>query len=193
MSIEEQVHQEAQKSICKKRKVGAIIVDKNGGVVGRGHNRPTDNILLGCEDAEGKTNYNVVHAEADAIAKMGAKRGDMMYISHLPCVNCTALIEAAQLKFTVVEKFMKFDTGKLRYDLVPPSAMRGLAEVLTYGAKKYKPKNYLGGEEARFIAALYRHLEAWRTGEELDKESGMPHLWHALTNIAIIMELKEVK
>jgi hypothetical protein len=34
---------------------------------------------------------------------------------------------------------MKLDTGKLQYSLIPTSATRALAEVLTYSANKYAP------------------------------------------------------
>jgi hypothetical protein len=83
---------------------------------------------------------------------------------------------------------MKFDIGKLRYSLIPPEATRALAEVLTYGAKKYKPNNWQKAEDTtRYVDALYRHLEAWRSGESLDEESGLSHLSHALTNLSFLI------
>ena len=33
-----------------------------------------------------------------------------------------------------MEEFKKFDGGKIRYDLVPPKVIQGIAEVLTFGA-----------------------------------------------------------
>lgn len=86
--------------------------------------------------------------------------------------------------------FKKNDGGKARYDLVPPSLMRGVAEVLTFGAQKYDAHNWKNVPDAdRYTAALYRHLEAWREGEVVDEESGMLHLWHAATNLAFLIEL----
>jgi hypothetical protein len=41
----------------------------------------------------------------------------------------------------------------------------------------------------RYYAAALRHLPAWRGGEELDPESGLTHLAHALANAAFLMEL----
>ena len=86
--------------------------------------------------------------------------------------------------------FKKFDGDKVRYDLVPPSAIESIAKVLTFGAKKYDPNNWKSVEDPeRYVGALYRHLEAWRAGEVLDPESGLPHLAHASTNLAFLIEL----
>ena len=81
----------------------------------------------------------------------------------------------------------KFDTGKLRYDLVPIEALEGLAKVLTYGAEKYDPNNWQHVESDRYVAALFRHIMAWRKGEANDPESGHHHLEHALANVAFLL------
>ena len=87
----------------------------------------------------------------------------------------------------------KYDTGKTRLDLLPPEAIRALGEVLTYGAEKYGPNNWRGVEAERYEAALLRHWLAWREGEELDAESGLPHLWHVLCNAAFLVALEKTK
>ena len=83
---------------------------------------------------------------------------------------------------------IKHDQGKLRYDLVPVEVEEALARVLTYGAEKYAPNNwrYVTNGTDRYYAALRRHLAAWRMGEELDPESGLPHLSHALACVAFL-------
>ena len=89
----------------------------------------------------------------------------------------------------------KFDTGKLQYSLIPPETTQALAEVLTFGASKYAPNNWQIVENAkqRYLDALYRHLTAFRLGEELDPESGLHHLSHALTNVAFLHYLHTTK
>ena len=84
---------------------------------------------------------------------------------------------------------MKFDKDKLRYGLIPPIALRAIASVLTFGAEKYRANSWqdLENGKERYTDALYRHLEAWRSGEVFDEESGKPHLWHALTNLAFLV------
>jgi len=76
--------------------------------------------------------------------------------------------------------------------VIPPVATRELAKVLTYGAKKYKPNNWQEVDDTdRYVDALYRHLEAWRGGEEFDEESKLSHLSHALTNISFLLYFAE--
>jgi len=73
----------------------------------------------------------------------------------------------------------KFDSEKIRLDLVDPLAIEGLASVLTFGAKKYAAHNWRQGiSNSRLIAALLRHLFALMRGEEIDPESGLPHIDH---------------
>jgi len=75
---------------------------------------------------------------------------------------------------------LKYDSGKPRMDLLDPYAMEGLAEVLTFGAKKYASWNWVRGiEYSRLLAAMMRHLSAIQKGEYLDPESGLPHIDHA--------------
>lgn len=86
--------------------------------------------------------------------------------------------------------FIKKDEQKLRYDLIPPQSLQGIAKVLTYGANKYNENNWKSCDNPeRYIAALYRHLEMWRQGEKLDEESGIEHLSHAMANIIFLFEL----
>lgn len=83
---------------------------------------------------------------------------------------------------------IKHDAGKLRMDLIPPSALEALAEVLTYGAQKYAPNSWQAVEPERYHAALLRHLCAWMRGEKVDVESGISHLRHVLCNAAFLVD-----
>jgi len=195
MDYDKIVLEEAEKSKCKKRKVGAIIVSKSGKVIAKGHNyNPEPRNYGNCEDSNGNTFSYVVHAEIAAIEKVNNwDTAETIYVTHQPCENCQKAIDFHKLKVVLVNHFMKFDSGKLRYSLVPPKAMREMAKVLTYGAKKYKPNNWQQVDDTtRYIDALYRHLEAWRSGEKVDAESKLSHLSHALTNIAFLIHFEEI-
>ena len=88
------------------------------------------------------------------------------------------------------ETGIKHDQDKLRMDLIPPEAIYAMAEVLTFGCKKYGNRNWEKGIELdRLFAATQRHLWAMWNGELLDKESGLPHSYHALTDIAMYITL----
>lgn len=85
----------------------------------------------------------------------------------------------------------KADAGKLRPTLVPASLIRAVAEVRQYGTEKYgDPENWRQVEPERYRDALYRHWLAYLSGEEVDKESGLPHLWHLACNAAFLIEME---
>ena len=74
---------------------------------------------------------------------------------------------------------LKYDSEKTRVDLLDPLALEGLGKVLTFGAKKYAAHNWRGGiSYSRLLGALLRHSFAILRGEDLDPESGLPHVDH---------------
>lgn len=82
----------------------------------------------------------------------------------------------------------KDDQDKLRYDLIPPELLESVADILTFGAKKYGPRNWEKGMTwGRPFAALMRHMWAWWRGEQTDPETGKSHLWHAACCIAFLI------
>lgn len=82
---------------------------------------------------------------------------------------------------------MKEKIGKARYDLITKEMLDSFAEILEFGAEKYAPWDWMDGIDfLDLYAAAMRHLLKWHTGEDLDPESGLPHLSHALTNIGML-------
>lgn len=87
---------------------------------------------------------------------------------------------------------VKYDRGKLRYDLIPVTPLTAVTEVLTYGANKYKDRNWETGMPwGRAYAAAQRHLNSFWGGEELDPETGISHLAHAIVNLMFIEEWRK--
>ncbi len=83
----------------------------------------------------------------------------------------------------------RFNSGKLLMSLVPPSFGRYCAAGLTYGAVKYAPHNWRKGFDwSQVLDSLQRHIDAFREGENLDEESGLPHLALAACNLAFLIE-----
>lgn len=91
------------------------------------------------------------------------------------------------------EPGVKLDQDKIRFELVPPTLIQGVGEVLTFGAKKYTTNGWqtVDNAESRYMGALLRHINAYQQGEECDPESGLHHLKHAATNIAFLIHFKE--
>ena len=87
------------------------------------------------------------------------------------------------------EQGRKFDSGKLRYDLIPVLAQEEVVKVVTLGAEKYDPENWKRVPEGRrrYYAAAMRHMEAWRKGEKQD-EIGTHHIANAISNLMFILE-----
>jgi hypothetical protein len=66
---------------------------------------------------------------------------------------------------------------------------RDICDVFHYGAKKYAPWNWAKGMAWSVpMACAKRHLLAVARGEELDPESGLPHLGHVGCNIVMLMQ-----
>lgn len=83
---------------------------------------------------------------------------------------------------------LKFDEGKLRYDLVPPDALHELVRVYTLGAEKYSPRSWETGISfGRIFAACMRHLWAFWCGQENDPDDGIHHLAHAAWNCLTLL------
>ena len=84
----------------------------------------------------------------------------------------------------------KFDGGKLQYGLLPPLALAETVKVLTFGAEKYEPDNwkFVPDSKRRYFDALQRHLWAYKMGEQLDPESGIHHLAHAMCCLMFLYE-----
>lgn len=84
----------------------------------------------------------------------------------------------------------KFDTEKLRIELVPPELIMAAANGCTYGARKYSAGNWATGsgfEWSRLYGGLQRHLQAFWSGEDIDPESGNHHLDHAACMLAFLI------
>ncbi len=84
---------------------------------------------------------------------------------------------------------LRYNSGKLRMSLVPASLGRYTAAVLAYGAIKYSANNWRkGGSWSEIYESLQRHIDSFREGEDLDPESGLPHLSHAAFNLMVLIE-----
>lgn len=79
---------------------------------------------------------------------------------------------------------------KLPLDLVPATAIAVASLAHLDGALKYGRWNWrdAGARSSIYVAAALRHIEKWNNGEELDKDSGVHHLGHALACLNILVD-----
>ena len=76
---------------------------------------------------------------------------------------------------------VKADLGKPPMHLLDPYALEEVSKVLAFGAAKYELHNWRKGIKlSRLLSAMLRHTFAFLRGEDIDKESGLPHMAHAL-------------
>ena len=82
-------------SHCKRKQVGALIV-KDKMIISDGYNGTPTGFENFCEDEDGYTKWYVLHAEANAIAKVSGStqstKGSTLYITLSPCRECSKLI-----------------------------------------------------------------------------------------------------
>jgi len=82
----------------------------------------------------------------------------------------------------------------VRLDLIPPKAIFGLGEVLTFGLSKgYGENSWKNVDPKRYKAAAMRHWFAYMDGQKLDPESGKHHLYHAICCMMFIILIEEKK
>lgn len=69
------------------------------------------------------------------------------------------------------------------------SVLDPLVKVLEFGAKKYSPFNWAEGMKWSIpIACVHRHLlMIYSKGEQLDSESGQPHIAHVMANLLMLI------
>lgn len=87
----------------------------------------------------------------------------------------------------------KQDAGKVQLTLVPRAIFWKIAKIRMYGNEKYgDPDNWKQVEPQRYRDALMRHLLLYLDDpKSIDKESGLPHLWHAACNMAFLCEMED--
>jgi hypothetical protein len=86
---------------------------------------------------------------------------------------------------------IKYDDGKLRWDLLPWLMIEKIVKVYTFGAQKYGDNNWqnLKNGYDRYKAAMMRHMMEFEKGELVDKESGIEHLAHMAWNAIALLYL----
>ena len=82
----------------------------------------------------------------------------------------------------------RYNTGKIRYELIPTHLLESTARVFEYGAKKYNDWNWAKGMPlTAVIGCLKRHIAEIERSEDYDSESRQRHVGHIICN-ALMLE-----
>ena len=80
--------------------------------------------------------------------------------------------------------------GKIPYEYLVLSVLEDDAYVHEHGGDKYGKRNWQIDEilASTYVGAMFRHLIAWAEGEDIDSDSGKPHLTHLRACAAVVMD-----
>ncbi len=83
--------------------------------------------------------------------------------------------------------------GKVPMEYLVYSVLEDDAFVHKYGADKYGIRNWLIDKilASTYEGAMLRHFKAWAEGEDIDPESGRPHLTHLRACCAVVMDAQK--
>jgi hypothetical protein len=81
-----------------------------------------------------------------------------------------------------------FDAEKIPLDSLPFEAICHVGRIIRFGEKKYGRNNWTKGMPwNKLLGSTLRHIFAWASGEDKDKESGESHLAHACTDLLFLI------
>jgi len=81
-------------------------------------------------------------------------------------------------------------SGKAPFTTIPTEVIAELGLVMLEGARKYGRHNYraVGVRASVYIDAMFRHMVRFWEGEDIDPDSGMPHLIHIMACCAVLRD-----
>ena len=94
-------------------------------------------------------------------------------------------------KGTVNPKYVQAQKdGKAPLEYLVYSVMEMDAHVHKHGADKYGVRNWRESEilASTYEGAILRHFRAWAQGEDIDPDSGYPHLAHLRACCAVVLD-----
>ena len=90
------------------------------------------------------------------------------------------------------ERASRTNKGKIDLQQVPPEVVWAICVTLmknckTFGGKYDEADFKKGFSTKSLISCAERHIDKFKTGLDIDEEDGVPHTWHALTNLAFLV------
>lgn len=94
-------------------------------------------------------------------------------------------------------KFVKesLSIDKTMFSLLEPDFLKEMADILTVGASKYSKDNWKKckyKDKHLYVDAMMRHFESYRSGQQLDDETGKHELAHCACNLMFLMYMENM-
>lgn len=81
----------------------------------------------------------------------------------------------------------RYNDNKPDLSLIPLITLEDEARVWMYGTNKYAAFNWMKGMPWSVpLSCALRHLASFQAGEDIDQESGLPHIAHAICNLRML-------
>jgi len=81
------------------------------------------------------------------------------------------------------DKALRYNEWKLQWHLLHIPFIEWVIKVLEFGAEKYSPDNWKKPMDRNTVLdSQMRHQAALMKGEEIDSDSGLPHIYHLACN-----------
>ena len=127
--------------------------------------------------------YNYIYIQDD--------NGELMFKeSKEDCIDSSLVHTKIIEKGPATSESIKNDFAdkKPRWDLLPIAELAGVVDVYTAGAKKYGENRWqtLPNGVNRYLGAFFRHLTAYKRGEQFDPEDGCLHLDKCIWNMIAV-------
>jgi len=97
-----------------------------------------------------------------------------------------------------MKKATRHNSGKPKISLILEAreALSGAATAMEIGAKNHGRGNWMAGNglpHTEVADSLARHLTAWLSGEDLDEDTGHPHVDFIFTNALFLSQLQKTR
>lgn len=123
------------------------------------------------------------------ICKHCNHKNEFMHQNDLVLNNSCLKCEKPLFEYNQADRFNEGKT-ELSYIFDAPKACEGLANRFAIGSDKYGRNNWKSGLKwVELLDCFDRHRLAFQNGEELDEETGQPHVWAMVWNIFVLVEM----